>query len=115
VCVDIEAKYINNDQIAQLLHKYPLGTRIKFEHYVKLWRNKSTEKDVRNKLTSSKLSTSILSISSTSSPSISSEPTQSFLLHDILSKSVQQALITDYYGSNKNFNETCRHLLVDLH
>ncbi|KAF0709353.1 C2H2-type domain-containing protein [Aphis craccivora] len=109
--VDVEAlKYINSYQIAQLLHKYPLGNRIKFEHY----RKNSTEKDVRNELTSRKRSTSISSILSNSSPSIPSEPIQSFLLHDILTKSVQGALITDYYGSNKNLNETCRNLLVDL-
>ncbi|XP_029347666.1 uncharacterized protein LOC107882231 isoform X2 [Acyrthosiphon pisum] len=114
-CVDVEAlKYINSKQIAQLLHKYPLGKRIKFEHYVKQWRKNSIHKDVRNESTSRKRSISISSISSTSSPSTSSEPIQSFLLHDILTKSVQGALITDYYRTNKNLNETCRNLLVDL-
>jgi len=107
-------KYINSYQIAQLLHKYPLGKRINFEHYVKEWRKNFTEKDVRNESTSRKQSTSISTISSNSSPSISSEPIQKLLLHDILTKSVQGALITDYYGSNKNLNETCRNLLVDL-
>jgi len=45
---------------------------------------------------------------------MSSEPIQSFFLNDILTKSNQGVLITDYYASNNSLNETCRNLLVNL-
>lgn len=37
-----------------------------------------------------------------------------FSINKILSKSSQGVLITNYYKCNKNLNENCRNLLVDL-
>lgn len=39
---------------------------------------------------------------------------QIFSLDQVLSKSTQSDLITNYYQCNQNLNESCRNLLVDL-
>lgn len=36
-------QYIYNDQIIQLLNKYPLGIRLKFNYYIKQWQKSLRE------------------------------------------------------------------------
>lgn len=42
------------------------------------------------------------------------EPVQNFSRDVVLKRRTHGSMIINYYESNKNLNETCRHLLVDL-
>lgn len=109
--MDIEAfRLINSIQIDKLLKKYPLGVRIKFEHYIKQWQKSKCD----NNSSSSNLSTPSLTspVSLLSAESLESVP--AFSLDDILKRSTHGSMIINYYESNKKLNETCRNLLVDL-
>lgn len=107
--MDIEAfRYINSIQIDQLLKKYPLGVRIKFEHFVKQWQNSKWD----NNSSDSNLSASSFTSSSLSARSL--EPRLVFSLDEVLKRSTHGSMIINYYESNKNLNEKCRNLLVDL-
>lgn len=101
-CVDIQAlKYISTDQISELLSKYPLGVKIKFNHYVKEWRKKRQLQVPGSIITS---------------PSVTSSYQQvlPFSVYEVLNKSSQGALITNYYKTNNNLNESCRNLMIDI-
>lgn len=104
-------RYINSQQITQLLNKYPLGIRIKFDYYVKQWQ-KSIREDILNIPAPKRIGLVSSNVLSTNSESTSSELLQLFNLNDILSTNSQGAMIINYYSLNKNLNETCRNLLV---
>lgn len=110
-CIDIEAlRYITVYQISQLLRLYPLGIRIKFGYCIKEWQINS--KGEKNSIDGVLSSTSTVASSSTSLPPVPSEPM--FSLDEVLIKSSQGALITNYYKCNNSLNEGYRNLLVDL-
>lgn len=80
-----------------------MGIRIKFAYYINEWQkskycNNSSESPIH-----------IYSSSSLPVPS-----GQQFSLDEILIKTTQGALITNYYKCNNCLNENCRNLLVDL-
>lgn len=98
--------YIKTDQILQLLSKYPLGVKIKFEHYVKQWQknrqlNPSVENKPRKSISSSKSISTLYQV-------------QHFSLDEILNKNSQGALIINYYKTNNNLNESCRNMMLDI-
>jgi len=82
-----------------------MGIRIKFAYYIKEWQkskycNNSSESPIH--------------IYSSSSLPVPIPLGQQFSLDEILSKTTQGALITNYYKCNNSLNESCRNLLVDL-
>ncbi|XP_029348421.1 uncharacterized protein LOC115034958 [Acyrthosiphon pisum] len=102
--------YINSRQIEKLLQKYPLGVHRKFEHYVKQWQVTKWDTNDSNSNSPTPLFTPPIS----SSLLASSELLTRFSLDEILKRSTHGSMIISYYESNKNLNETCRNLLVDL-
>lgn len=110
--MDEEAfRYINSQQIEKLLKKYPLGVHIKFEHYIKQWQNTKMDINASN----SNLPTPSFTPPASSSLLVgSAEPLPEFSLDEVLKRSTHGSMIISYYESNKNLNETCRNLLVDL-
>lgn len=103
-------RYINSIQIDKLLKKYPLGVRIKFEHYIKQWQNSKCDNNSSN----SNLLTPSLTSPSSSLSAGSLETVPVFSLDDVLKRSTHGSMIINYYESNKNLNETYRNPLVDL-
>lgn len=99
-------RYINSRQIEKLLQNYPLGVHIKFEHCVKQWQNTNTS--------NSNLPTPSFTSPTSSLLAGSSEPLPEFALDEVLKRSTHGSMIISYYETNKNLNETCRNLLVDL-
>lgn len=83
--------------------------KIKFEHNLKQLQNKPEEASV-NELDRSTVDS--VSFSNVTVPSICQSP--QFSLHDVLSNSSHGVMITNYYKSNKNLNESCRSLMIDL-
>jgi len=110
--MDEEAfRYINSRQIEKLLQKYPLGVHIKFEHYLKQWQNSKSDTNTSN---SNLLIPSVTPPISSSLLARSSDPLPEFFLDEVLKRSTHGSMIISNYESNKNLNETCRNLLVDL-
>jgi len=110
--MDEEAsQYINSRQIEKLLQKYPFGVHIQFEHYIRQWQNTNS---VTNASNSNLPKPSFTSSTSSILLAGSKEPLLDFSLDEVLKRSTHGSMIISYYKSNKNLNETCRNLLVDL-
>jgi len=106
----IEAlQYITTDQIFNVLRRYPMGIRIKFAYYIKDWQkskyiNNSSESPILCTISSSSLPAPV--------PSVPLE--QQFSLDEVLTKTTQGTLITNYYKCHNSLNESHRNLLVNV-
>lgn len=87
-----------------------MGIRIKFGYFINEWKK---SKCLKNSI-EPKLSTPSFNSTLISSTSLPQEPTMFFSLDDVLTNSTQGTLLTNYYKNNKNLNESCRNILVDL-
>ena len=83
-----------------------MGIRIKFAYYIKDWQKSKYSID-------SSASPILCTISSSSLPApVPLE--QQFSLDEVLTKTTQGALITNYYKCHNSLNESHRNLLVDV-
>lgn len=90
---------MSTNQVEQLLSKYPMGVKIKFEKNLKQLRKKPEE----------------ISVDVMNRPTVSVRHVYpQFSLHNVLSNSSHDVMITNYYKSNKSLNDSCRSLMIDL-
>lgn len=112
--IDVETlQYIQDHHIAILLDDFPLGIRIRFEHYVKKYQNISNNySDVPKKNTIS--ATNELPCTSVQ-PKAFEKKNETIELVQILSNNIQGSLIFDYFKNhNMMLNESCRNLLIEI-
>lgn len=94
---------------------FPLGIRIKFEHYVEQYQISLNKSDKSN-LNTHPNTNANQSMTKLILPGIvdAKKINEPFQLDKILLNNVQGSLILDYYKTNSVLNESCRNLLVEI-
>lgn len=105
----MEALQLMNEKHCEiLLSNFKLGTRIKFEHHLKLYqRSLSINVDELPKI--------VCNNDNQSADDIKIKlKNQTFQLENILKNYTQGSLIVDYYKKHNILNESCRNLFVEI-